>query len=150
MMPSPPKKVHFSKLVNIRKTKEVAARWICCLGISARRNKSTMAAEFSHYDLLGVESSATRAEIHSAYRMAALRYNPDINSAPNATRLTAMLNEAHRVLSTTVGLAAYDATLASSRATSGVSRDQWSLLGGLSAALFFPWLFAWRMAVAKR
>jgi hypothetical protein len=110
----------------------------------------TMAAEFSYYDLLGVESSATQAEIHSTYRAALLRYHPDINSAPNATRLTAMLNEAHRVLSTTVARAAYDATLASSRPTSSVSGDQWSLLSGLSAALFFPWLFAWRIAAAQR
>jgi hypothetical protein len=83
------------------------------------------------------------------YRAAVLRCHPDINSAPNATRLTAMLNEAHRVLSTTVGRAGHDATL-SSRATAGLSRDQWPLLGDLSAALFFPWLFAWRIATAGR
>jgi DnaJ-class molecular chaperone len=101
-----------------------------------------MAAAFSYYDLLGVESSATQAEIHSTYRAAVLRYHPDINSAPNATRLTAMLNEAHRVLSTAVGRAAYDATLVSSTPTSGIARDHWSQLGGLSVALFFPWIFA--------
>jgi DnaJ-class molecular chaperone len=101
-----------------------------------------MAAAFSYYDLLGVESSATQAEIHSTYRAAVLRYHPDTNSAPNATLVTAMLNEAHRVLTNAVRRAAYDATLVSSTPASGLSRDHWSQFGSLSMALCFPWLFA--------
>jgi DnaJ-class molecular chaperone len=101
-----------------------------------------MAGEFSYYDLLGVKSSATQAEIHTAYRLSLLRYHPDTNSAPNAMRLTEMLNEAHRVLSTTVRRAAYDATLSSPGPTPDVSRQS-SHLSGVCAALFFPWLLAW-------
>jgi DnaJ-class molecular chaperone len=101
-----------------------------------------MAAAYSYYDLLGVESSATQAEIHSTYRAAVLRYHPDTNSAPNATLVTAMLNEAHRVLSNAVGRAAYDATLVSFTPTSGPSRDHRTQYSSLSIALFFPWLFA--------
>ena len=101
-----------------------------------------MAGEFSYYDLLGVESSATQAEIHSAYRLSLLRYHPDVNPAPNAKRLTEMLNEAHHVLSATVRRVAYDATLASRGRSSDVSRDQSSQLGALYAALVLPWVFA--------
>ncbi|MGD0472587.1 MAG: J domain-containing protein [Candidatus Velthaea sp.] len=109
-----------------------------------------MSGAFSYYDLLGVESSATQSEINSAYRSSLLRYHPDINSAPNATHLTAILNEAYRVLSATASRAAYDASFASRPAT-GLSRRQPSRVGGaLYGALFFPWLFAWQMAVARR
>jgi curved DNA-binding protein CbpA len=75
-----------------------------------------MPAEFSFYDILGLEASASAADIKSAYHAAVKKYHPDVNAAPNAQRLTAMLNEAYSVLSDPAQRAEYDRALESGSA----------------------------------
>ena len=70
-----------------------------------------MAGEFNYYTLLGITPKATLAEIKSAYRAAISKYHPDVNAAPNAENLTAILNEAWAVLNDSAKKAQYDAGL---------------------------------------
>ncbi|KAJ3188584.1 hypothetical protein HDU85_004298 [Gaertneriomyces sp. JEL0708] len=56
--------------------------------------------EESYYDLLGVQSSASREEIKKAYRRLALRYHPDkTGSDPAATDRFQRIVKAHEILS---------------------------------------------------
>jgi len=70
-----------------------------------------MSGDFNYYTLLGVASNAAPAEIKSAYRAAVAKYHPDVNQAPNAENLTAILNEAWATLQDPAKKAAYDAGL---------------------------------------
>ena len=70
-----------------------------------------MSGEFNYYTLLGITPKATSAEIKSAYRSAIAKYHPDVNAAPNAENLTAILNEAWAVLQDPTKKAQYDAGL---------------------------------------
>ena len=63
----------------------------------------------THYDVLGVPSSATQAEVRAAYRAAARDHHPDAGG--DAGRMRA-LNVAWAVLGDPVRRAAYDRTLA--------------------------------------
>lgn len=52
----------------------------------------------TYYDLLGIDGEAGRQDISDAYRANVARYHPDINNAPNAERMTVLLNDAKSVL----------------------------------------------------
>jgi len=53
----------------------------------------------SHYDILGVTSKSTDAEIKKAYRVLSLKYHPDRNSSSEAVDKMHKINEAYEILS---------------------------------------------------
>ena len=63
---------------------------------------------FTYYDLLGVRPDASHSAIQDAYRAAIRQYHPDVNAAPNAQQITAMLNHAYKILSDPAQRNAYD------------------------------------------
>lgn len=52
-----------------------------------------------YYQILGVSSKASQAEIRSAYRKLARQCHPDVSQSPEANKEFALLSEAYRVLS---------------------------------------------------
>lgn len=63
---------------------------------------------FTFYDILGVCSTATREQIHRAYRTSVRTYHPDVNHAENAPQLMSALNEAWHTLRDPARRRAYD------------------------------------------
>ena len=61
-----------------------------------------------HYALLGIEPTATPAEVRSAYRKRSRELHPDRNRAPDANRRMAALNLAYATLSDRDRRSAYD------------------------------------------
>ena len=53
----------------------------------------------SHYEILGVEKTATDAEIKKAYRALSFKYHPDKNKSHDAEEKIRQINEAYEVLS---------------------------------------------------
>jgi Ca-activated chloride channel family protein len=51
------------------------------------------------YAILGVPETATERDIRQAYRLAALRFHPDVNNTPGIDSLFQEINEAHDILS---------------------------------------------------
>ncbi len=58
-----------------------------------------MAQEHSFYETLGVERTATDADIKRAFRKLAQQWHPDVNSEPEAHNRFTEINEAYQILS---------------------------------------------------
>lgn len=68
-------------------------------------------SQVNHYEILGVQSSATNSDLKRAYRDLVKRYHPDINPAAEAKDKIRLINEAYEVLSEHYSRAAYDMLL---------------------------------------
>ena len=52
----------------------------------------------NHYEVLGVESDATEAQIKKSYRKMAVKWHPDKNKSPEATEVFQKIAAAYTVL----------------------------------------------------
>lgn len=67
-----------------------------------------MPTKRDYYEILGVNKTATDAEIKSAYRKMALKYHPDRNKEKDAEEKFKEINEAYQILSDAQKRKAYD------------------------------------------
>ncbi len=58
-----------------------------------------MATELDYYSVLGIERTATDAEVKKAFRRLAQQWHPDVNTEPGAQERFKEINEAYQVLS---------------------------------------------------
>lgn len=65
-------------------------------------------AVHSHYEVLGVSTDATGAEIRRAYRRLARRHHPDVDARDGAERRFRALTDAYQVLLDPARRAEYD------------------------------------------
>jgi DnaJ-class molecular chaperone len=65
----------------------------------------------TYYTILGLEETATTAEIKSAYRKLSLKYHPDRNNSPDAQPMFQELGEAYETLSDAEKKRQYDQSL---------------------------------------
>jgi DnaJ-class molecular chaperone len=65
----------------------------------------------TYYAILGVQDTATTAEIKSAYRKLSLKYHPDRNNSPDAQPMFQELGEAYETLSDAEKKRQYDQSL---------------------------------------
>ena len=61
-----------------------------------------------YYEVLGVSRDATAEQIKKAYRRAAMKYHPDVNSEADAAEKFKKISEAYEVLSDDNKRAVYD------------------------------------------
>ncbi|KAL7424143.1 hypothetical protein Q5752_001728 [Cryptotrichosporon argae] len=71
-----------------------------------------VAGRITYYTVLGVEASATAAQVRKAYLACAARDHPDKSADPEATARFQVVAEAYETLSDPARRAAYDASLA--------------------------------------
>ena len=69
----------------------------------------------THYDTLGIPSTASDAEIKKAYRKLALKLHPDKNNSKQAEEQFKLVNDAYNVLSDSNKRNEYDASLNNNR-----------------------------------
>ena len=67
-----------------------------------------MAEKRDYYEVLGIEKSASKAEIKKSYRRLAKKYHPDVNKAADAEEKFKEVQEAYEVLSDDQKRSAYD------------------------------------------
>lgn len=67
-----------------------------------------MANKRDYYEVLGIEKTASEADIKKAFRHLAMKYHPDRNKAPDAEEKFKEINEAYAVLSDPKKRATYD------------------------------------------
>lgn len=67
-----------------------------------------MATQRDYYEILGVQKTASAAEIKSAYRKMALKFHPDKNKEKDAEEKFKEINEAYQILSDEQKRKAYD------------------------------------------
>lgn len=77
----------------------------------------------THYQILGVPTSATDEQIKRAYRARAKTLHPDVSDAPDAAVRFARIAEAYEVLSDQARRRAYDRSLLKAQPTSGSKHD---------------------------
>jgi len=65
----------------------------------------------NHYELLGIEKTASQEDIKKAYRESAKKYHPDANDVSNASLIFRMMQGAYEVLSDVDRRREYDRTL---------------------------------------
>lgn len=93
--------------------------------------RANPAAATTFYEALGVNPSATAAEIKSAYRQGVREWHPDVNAAPEAADAFRALTAAYDTLSDGVKRAAYDfglvvaATESNEKEIVFVTPDRW-------------------------
>lgn len=99
----------------------------------ARRAAADSGSSRNHYAILGVKSSATAAEIKSAYRSLALRLHPDKAAEAlghdTATLLFSLLSAAHATLGNTQSRRAYDLQLLRQKYVNGSSSSNTGDMG---------------------
>jgi DnaJ-class molecular chaperone len=64
--------------------------------------------KMDHYKVLGIDKTATHAQITSAFRRKVLEYHPDRNHSPDAKEMFIRVNQAFEVLGNPERRSAYD------------------------------------------
>ncbi len=64
--------------------------------------------QVDHYEIMGVDRSATKVDLKKAYRNLVKRYHPDLNPEAGAKEKIRLINEAYEVLSESYSRSAYD------------------------------------------
>jgi len=75
----------------------------------------------THYDILGVEKTATKQEIKEAYRKQTPHHHPDTSKYPNSENIFRMIQEAYETLYDEQKRVEYDKTLNSNHRTENTS-----------------------------
>lgn len=98
-----------------------------------------LAANGSHYDVLGVSKTASKDDVRAAFRRLILVHHPD-RASNGSSNIADKLNEAYTVLMNPASRSQYDAELAQKLGVSERSRNIYARMSHVSA--FLPSLFA--------